>query len=487
MRSPIDSSIGRRGSRGALASVILILAFLAATSASGVDTPDTLRTPANDADYVIITTDSLYECIYPLAVHREQAGLRVDIVYLSLIEEEFGPTSPDTAIREFVDYAYHNWTAPAPRYVLLNGDVELIPTHLIEYPGYTWPSDNWFVCVDGGDDYPDLAIGRFPGNTPYETVVMTAKTISYEQSPVPGAWRSDVLLVADDGAPGAPTMIFENFCERMADDYIPPAYHVSRVYLRPGSPYYGGSEELRAEIDEGCLLTNYYGHGSWRRWARETILATWSIDSLSNDSKLPILFAMTPDQDFARPSDDCMGEIFLTAEGKGGVAHWAPSGMPWSGPLEALGCNLYSQFFSDSTLGDILLESMVGITPIIVLQMALMGDPGLQISFPTGVQEEPSETGWWPRSVHLNISPNPFRNVARIDYFLSSPGQITLRVCDAGGRVVKTLVDSYRRQGHHTATWIGGDESGETVGGGVYFICLSSGDHKCTKKIIRLK
>lgn len=55
-----------------------------------------------------------------------------------------------------------------------------------------------------------------------------------------------------------------------------------------------------AEIDEGCLLVNYFGHGSYVRWAHESILHVGDLDSLNNDSRLPVVFVMSQDQDFAQ-------------------------------------------------------------------------------------------------------------------------------------------------------------------------------------------
>ena len=54
---------------------------------------------------------------------RQAQGLRTAVVDVSDIFDEFGYglVTPQ-AIKDFITYAYENWQAPAPQYVLLMGD-----------------------------------------------------------------------------------------------------------------------------------------------------------------------------------------------------------------------------------------------------------------------------------------------------------------------------------------------------------------------------
>jgi hypothetical protein len=54
---------------------------------------------------------------------REDQGLRVKVADIEDIYDEFsyGIKSPQ-ALKDFLSYAYSNWSPPAPQYVLLVGD-----------------------------------------------------------------------------------------------------------------------------------------------------------------------------------------------------------------------------------------------------------------------------------------------------------------------------------------------------------------------------
>jgi hypothetical protein len=66
-------------------------------------------------------------------------------------------------------------------------------------------------------------------------------------------------------------------------------------------------------------------------------------------------------------------------------------------------------------------------------------------------------------------------------------GHVTLEVIDVAGRVVRTLVDGYRGEGEHGATWNGRDEAGREVASGVYFCRLTAPDTELTRKMLLLK
>ena len=123
----------------------------------------------------------------------------------------YGIVSPQ-AIKDFISYAYDNWTKPAPKYVLIVGDatydvkdnwgagsVTYVPTYLTftEYLGET-ATDQWFVQVAGPDALPDLSIGRLPANSVAEAAAMVNKIIAYEQADNTKSWEKAVLLVADN-------------------------------------------------------------------------------------------------------------------------------------------------------------------------------------------------------------------------------------------------------------------------------------------------
>jgi hypothetical protein len=84
--------------------------------------------------------------------------------------------------------------------------------------------------------------------------------------------------------------------------------------------------------------------------------------------------------------------------------------------------------------------------------------------------------------------PNPFNPVTTIDYSLASAGHTTIRVFDAAGRVVRTLVDSQVEAGPHTVTWDGTTDTGRRAASGVYFIRMEGdGVVSVARKTVLLK
>jgi len=68
-------------------------------------------------------------------------------------------------------------------------------------------------------------------------------------------------------------------------------------------------------------------------------------------------------------------------------------------------------------------------------------------------------------------------------------GRVALKIYDASGQFVCTLVDEDQspQAGGFTKVWNGRDEKGRLVASGVYFFRLSSGDRTLTKKMVLLR
>ncbi len=74
-----------------------------------------------------------------------------------------------------------------------------------------------------------------------------------------------------------------------------------------------------------------------------------------------------------------------------------------------------------------------------------------------------------------------------MSYHIKKATKISIKIHNIQGRVIKTLVDEYRRPGTYRIEWDGRDEYGREVSPGVYFCTFEADGLKDTKKIIRLK
>jgi N-acetylneuraminic acid mutarotase len=89
-------------------------------------------------------------------------------------------------------------------------------------------------------------------------------------------------------------------------------------------------------------------------------------------------------------------------------------------------------------------------------------------------------------ALHPN-HPNPFNPATTIAYELPASGRAVLRVFDAGGRLVRTLVDAVQPAGLQSTRWDGLNDDGAAVGSGVYFCRLDAAGVSRSRKMVLLK
>ncbi len=369
------------------------------------DSPSDLRNPANGADEIIITYDDFYEDILPLIDLRKQQRMRVQVVKISDVYDEFnGGVFTPQAIRDFVSYAYFNWEQPAPAYILLVGDGHLdylnrfntgkpiyIPPHVFDTDqvGET-SSDMWYVEVDGEDALPDLAIGRLPANNRSDVQAMVAKIIGYEAGPVDADWRKNTLYVSDDDEEA-----FESDAEAWLAQ-LPDTYQSQQIFVShypPGDP----TEDMISAINnQGVFLMTYVGHGNFDRWGtwgpdQTRLFQTSDVSLLTNGEKLPFLVTATClNGFFSHPKVDYSIAEELTRKANGGaIGVWSPSALAKATDQKVLFAGLYDSVFrsSSATLGTVTTQAKLfgfsqGLNQELLEAYILFGDPATRL-FPT--------------------------------------------------------------------------------------------------------
>ncbi len=342
------------------------------------DTPSDWHTPNHGADYILITHRDFWDQVDPLLALRSSQGMRVVKVDVQDIYDEFndGEISP-LAIREFLQYAYYHWQAPAPHYVLLVGDGTYdfkdytgngTPNYIPPYMAFVDPfmgetaSDNYYVNFTGdgappptGPTMPKMAIGRLPADTPQDAQAMVEKTIAYETGTITGTWDARVTLVADDpdAAGNHPELT------NRALNYIPPDYQVQKIYYLSDPQYdtYGKVQHAITEaINAGTAIVNYSGHGSYSLWGSEMWVLN-DLNSLHNQGRYPIVLPMTCLEGYfvipgtGHPS---MGESMVRLPNAGAVASWSPTGLGIAHGHSMLQDGFYDAIFNRGveTVGD---------------------------------------------------------------------------------------------------------------------------------------
>ncbi len=101
----------------------------------------------------------------------------------------------------------------------------------------------------------------------------------------------------------------------------------------------------------------------------------------------------------------------------------------------------------------------------------------------TGVEEEYSEMSF---KLWENL-PNPAVNKALIRFSVSKPSDVSLRIYDIAGQLVRILVNEPTEAGVNSVMWDSRDSNGKLVPAGIYFYELKAGELKETKKLILLR
>jgi hypothetical protein len=301
-----DALAGRDLASGRLQAVVEPKGPAGAPLAMGTMLAEPPRTHAGV--YMIIAADEYVSSLADLVAWKTKVGFKVSLHPTS----ETG--SSRDAIRNFVRNAYQNWDEP-PLYLLLVGDVDKVPTGDID--GYV--SDNIYGAVDGADgvDFiPDIYVGRFVANTPFDVDVQVAKTVGYESQPDTlasgGEWFGRGLMVAANQGSSTPLPTLH----WAADELLGIGYtQVDSCFQGPRVGHIGrqdGPPCVKYYVDRGVSVLGYRG---WARgddgWEYPLYDLT-HVPLLANGWKLPVVFSIVCHTgNFGRVGTDCFGEVWM--------------------------------------------------------------------------------------------------------------------------------------------------------------------------------
>jgi subtilisin family serine protease len=80
--------------------------------------------------------------------------------------------------------------------------------------------------------------------------------------------------------------------------------------------------------------------------------------------------------------------------------------------------------------------------------------------------------------------PNPAHDRVSISWMVPVEADVSLRVFNTAGQLVKVLVDGRTKPGAYTSVWKGTDAKGRRLANGVYFYALDNGSKRISRKVI---
>ncbi|MCK4342673.1 MAG: hypothetical protein KAY37_13225 [Phycisphaerae bacterium] len=296
----------------------LVAATLLATMVSGA--------VAGTGNYLIVTAEE-YDGSAPLtqfANAKAAMGFNVT-TYVATS----GTSRSD--IKTYIE----NWYSPeVNNYVLIVGDTNgtgsatsnTIP-HWIGGGSRQATTDLPYACMDGPSDwYPEIFIGRFPITSVSMLQGVVDKTLLVESGNFsdPDYVKRAAFLATDDSTAQA-----EQTHDWVIDNYMTPAeFTCTKIYAGQG----GGTSDVTAAVNNGCLFTVYFGHSSSSGWWAPSF-GSGDISALSNDGLYGLALGWSCNtSDF---SGSCLGETWVREANKGAAAYLSASDYIWWGSVES--------------------------------------------------------------------------------------------------------------------------------------------------------
>lgn len=357
--------------------------------------PLRVRKPATldaaQGDFHIITHPDLQVALSSLIARRRSQGFAVVVQTTQAIYDHYGDGRMDPlAIRAYLAAHYHH-AAVRPAYVLLVGDgtldpkryraaspMTLLPPLLAEVDPFLGETaaDNRFATLDGNDNLPDIAVGRWPVNTPAEAQQLVSKTLSYEDALLMPAARYATFIADNADSAG-------NFPAKanLLAGVVPAAYFtVTAAMMTP-----------LALTDTRATLLNHWnssrvvvflGHASPRQWAAERLFHRDDVATLPVSVAPPVVVGLACYTARFHELQDTLDETLVRAAGRGAVATWGATGLTLSSGHDALGQGFMRAWLDGSWAGDAALAGKLalaagGLYLDLLDTYTLLGDPKL--------------------------------------------------------------------------------------------------------------
>lgn len=393
-------------------------------TSSPTDIPNQNIHGMEQPDMVIITAPEFIDAANRVAdLHRNNDDMTVHVLTPDVIYNEFSSGVEDVGAWRKALKMWHDRSVNSDnvfKYCMIIGkptaDLKMInPSKTPRLPIWqsvtgvsqntSYSTDDYIGMVDDNTNFNisnakiRIAVGRWPVQTATEASQMADKLCNYVNNPEFGAWRNNILCIADDQDNGVHLSQIETMWEELNKSKVGKNFFYDKLYLDSYPLSYSGTgagyPEARSKffnkIDEGVLLVNYVGHANPKSWTHEGFLNWTDMNSFSN-KRLPFLYAATCE--FLRwdDDDDISGAQIMWLNPKGGVIGMiCPSRSVYISQNGTLTAQYGKSFFSpgsdgkQKTLGEIFIEgkNKYPSTDDNKLKYCLLADPAMRLPMPS--------------------------------------------------------------------------------------------------------
>lgn len=317
------------------------------------------------SEYIIVTPDSFVNVLQPLVDWKIMKGIRTKILTTEEIYQNYVDSSNQLKIKHAL-YDYYNNEQHSLRYVLLAGNIDLVPSQMCriyeknDYGGTilvvsdSVPSDLYYGCFDKAFNWdgngngifgeaadsldlePEIYISRLPFSNTIEARRIIQRIINYEMGIIPN-WKNNLLMC---GAELFTTFMVDSvtksdaqvYCENIYKYHIQP--YTSNLtkkglfdtggdfpaYTNPRMKAVNVQEQL--ENGYSCIFIDSHGYEDQWYFAdpNEQRYTCDFADSLSNPTYTIIVTSACQTNAFDK-GDTCLSQAFFKNPNSGVVAY----------------------------------------------------------------------------------------------------------------------------------------------------------------------
>lgn len=265
---------------------------------------------------LIICKDTYQSAMTDFVTWKREKGIETDMVLMSTV----GSTAAN--VQTYITSYFNEHSDLA--YILLVGDAADVPTNSFS-SGSGWTavsgdSDNQYAYLVGDDDYADVFIGRFSGESVANIQNMVRKVILYEKDlTTSDSWLTYAYGSAssqggsgnsghNQGNGAESDMVHMGYIQTDLENY---GYTVSRVNETTSN----GIPATSTAFNNGLGLACYVGHGDTDQWVN-TEFSNSDVNALTNENELPFIISVACiNGDFN--GNTCFAEAWLRASKNG--------------------------------------------------------------------------------------------------------------------------------------------------------------------------